>query len=47
MTAFGSEEVRAEAKRLGVNHFVRKPFGLDEMMTVVRACLGERAEADG
>lgn len=41
MTAFGNRDVRAEAKRLGVDKYVRKPFDLDNMLRSVTELIGD------
>ena len=44
MTAFGNREVRAEARRLGVDKYVRKPFDLDSMIRSVDELIGDPNE---
>ena len=44
MTAFESPEVRAEARRLKVDKYVRKPFDLPRMLTEIHDLIGA---ADG
>ena len=46
MTAFGSPEVRAEARRLQVDKFVRKPFDLARMLSEIRDLIGAPEESD-
>jgi DNA-binding response OmpR family regulator len=41
MTAFGNRDVRAEARRLGVDKYVRKPFDLDSMLKSVGELIGD------
>ena len=41
MTAFGNRDVRAEARRLGVDKYVRKPFDLDNMLRSVTELIGD------
>ena len=41
MTAFGNRDVRAEARRLGVDKYVRKPFDLDSMLRSVTELIGD------
>jgi CheY-like chemotaxis protein len=40
MTGYGSGSIEREASRLGVNHYVEKPFGIPELMQVVQELLG-------
>jgi DNA-binding response OmpR family regulator len=40
MTAFDSPETKAEAKRLGVQRYITKPFDLDRMIAEVEALVG-------
>jgi DNA-binding response OmpR family regulator len=42
MTAYGSESVRKQALQIGVDHYLDKPFGADDMLLAVRSCLAER-----
>lgn len=43
MTAYGSAEVQEKAVRLGVCHYLDKPFDADDILEAVRACLeGQR-----
>jgi DNA-binding NtrC family response regulator len=46
MTAFGSPEVRAEARRLQVDKFVRKPFDLSRMLTEISDLIGVPPESN-
>jgi DNA-binding NtrC family response regulator len=46
MTAFGSPEVRAEARRLQVDRFVRKPFDLARMLSEIQDLIGAPTESD-
>lgn len=39
MTAFGDDDVRAEALRLGAIAVLQKPFEMDDLRTVVRRAL--------
>ncbi len=39
-TAFGSRDVRSEARRLQVDRYVRKPFDLDSMILSVNELIG-------
>jgi len=39
MTAFGDEEVRAEARSLGATAVLDKPFNLDELHAAVRKAM--------
>jgi DNA-binding response OmpR family regulator len=40
MTAFDSPETKAEAKRLGVQRYITKPFDLDRMIAEVETLVG-------
>lgn len=40
MTGYGSGSVEREAARLGVSHYVDKPFSIPELMQVVQELLG-------
>lgn len=40
MTAYGTEEVREEAKRLGVKAYFEKPFSLLEFINKIKEILG-------
>jgi DNA-binding response OmpR family regulator len=40
LTALGSEETEAEARRLGANAFLRKPTPLDDVAAVVARLVG-------
>lgn len=42
MTGFGNPELQAEARQLGVDHYVDKPFDIGELMDTVRHLLAER-----
>lgn len=41
MTAYGELEVMAETKKLGVQHYINKPFDLNEVRYLVKALLSE------
>jgi DNA-binding response OmpR family regulator len=41
MTAFDSRDVKAKAKKLDVDEYVRKPFDLDGIMHQVSVLIGE------
>jgi len=45
MTGFGNRALQQEAKQLGVDHYVDKPFDIGELMVVVQRLLADR-EAD-
>ncbi|RKO65603.1 response regulator [Desulfofundulus salinus] len=45
MTAYGELELLGEAKKLGVRHYVSKPFDLQEVRYLVRALLADRRPA--
>jgi len=42
-TGFGTDEVRNEAARLGVNYFLVKPFAVAELVSVAREFVLDRA----
>lgn len=42
MTGYGTEGVASEAARLGVDHYVAKPFNVPEMIGVIRRLLPRR-----
>ena len=46
MTAFGNEEVDAEAQRLGAVGLIKKPFDIDDLRTALRYYL-EHGRAEG
>lgn len=39
MTGYGSQGVESEAARLGVNHYVDKPFDIPELMAIIHQLL--------
>jgi CheY-like chemotaxis protein len=41
MTAYGNDQVEAEARRLEVYRYITKPFQIEELVTAVRQALGE------
>jgi two-component system C4-dicarboxylate transport response regulator DctD len=43
MTGYGSASIKAEARRLGVNHYFDKPFDVVELISVVRQLLPRTA----
>jgi CheY-like chemotaxis protein len=43
LTAYGSPEIEAEARRLGVDSFLHKPKPLTEVAEVVAGLLGRAA----
>jgi DNA-binding NtrC family response regulator len=45
MTGFGSRALQHQAKQMGVNHYVDKPFDIQEIMTVVNDLLESRHDA--
>jgi len=47
MTAYGELDVVAEAKKMGVRHYVTKPFDLQEVRYLVRALLAEAPAHSG
>jgi DNA-binding response OmpR family regulator len=46
-TAYDSTPIRKEARKLGVNHFIAKPFLIEELVHIVRALLPVRATEMG
>ncbi len=46
MTAYGTAEVRAEARKLQVDKFIRKPFDLTRMLHEISDLIGAPAESD-
>jgi CheY-like chemotaxis protein len=47
MTGYGSESLRQEAARLGVNHYVDKPFDVHDLLSVVHQLLPGGIGVDG
>lgn len=46
MTGYGSASLRRQAARLGVDHYVDKPFDIDVLMTMVGEFLPGQGESD-
>jgi len=46
MTAYGNDEVEAEARRLEVYRYITKPFQVQDLVTAAREALGELALGD-
>lgn len=46
MTGYGSEKIREDASRLGVNHYVDKPFDVGELMEIIGELLSRREGTD-
>lgn len=46
MTAYGELELMAEARKLGIRHYVTKPFDLQEVRYLVKALLAESRPRD-
>jgi len=44
MTAYEAMDIIREAKKLGVSHFITKPFDIDEIRCLVRTILAEAEE---
>lgn len=42
ISAFGSEQVRSQAKALGVYDFIEKPFDMEKMVAVVNQALRQQ-----
>lgn len=38
ITAFGTEEVAVEAIRKGVDNYIKKPFDIEELLNIIKAC---------
>lgn len=45
MTAFDGREVKAEAKRLKVDRYIKKPFDLEKMLSQITELIGGPDEA--
>ena len=43
MTGYGSAEIQQEARALGVNHYMDKPFDVDEFLIVAQRLLSRPA----
>ncbi len=43
MTAYGSDQVEAEARRLAVYRYITKPFKIEDLVDAARQALGEMA----
>lgn len=46
MTGYGSASLRREAATLGVNHYVDKPFDVDNLISTVSQLLPSQGESD-
>jgi len=46
MTGYGSDSLRWEAAALGVDHYIDKPFDLDDLISTVSRFLCGRGELD-
>ena len=46
MTGYGSASLRREAATLGVNHYVDKPFDVDDLISTVSQLLPSQGESD-
>jgi DNA-binding response OmpR family regulator len=46
MTGYGSEPLRRQAATLGVDHYVDKPFDIEELMSLVRTLLAGQGGPD-
>lgn len=46
MTGYGSASLRREAATLGVNHYVDKPFDIDDLISKVSQLLSCQEESD-
>ena len=46
MTGYGSSSLRREAATLGVNHYVDKPFDVDNLISTVSQLLPSQGESD-
>lgn len=44
MTAYGDMEILAETKTLGVQHYLNKPFDLDDVRALIKSILTEKKE---
>lgn len=46
MTGYGSASLRREAAMLGVNHYVDKPFDIEDLISTVSQLLPRQGESD-
>lgn len=46
MTGYGSASLRKQAATLGVDHYVDKPFDIDDLMTIMGELLPGQGESD-
>ncbi len=46
MTGYGSASLRREAAALGVDHYIDKPFNIDELISTVSQLLPSEEEPD-
>jgi DNA-binding response OmpR family regulator len=46
MTGYGSASLRREAAELGVDHYIDKPFNIDELISTVSQLLPSEEEPD-
>jgi DNA-binding response OmpR family regulator len=46
MTGYGSASLRRQAARLGVDHYVDKPFDIDVLMAMIGEFLPDQGESD-
>ena len=47
MTGYGSALMQAEGAALGINHYVDKPFDINQLIAVAGRLLGGKGEAGG
>ncbi len=47
MTAYGELDVLTEAKKLGVRHYINKPFDLDEVRYLIKGLITEEKTRRG
>jgi DNA-binding NtrC family response regulator len=46
MTGYGSASLRSEAATLGVNHYIDKPFDIDNLISTVSRLLPSQGDSD-
>ena len=47
ITGYGSDEVRAEAQKLGVNYYIEKPFDVEDLLGKAATLLPDQEPAGG
>jgi two-component system response regulator (stage 0 sporulation protein F) len=46
MTAYGELEIVMQAQKLGVNHYINKPFDLEDIRALIKSLIPDGAEID-